>query len=155
MMRHATGACALGVLCALSLSGCGGGDTLESDHPLAGTSWEVVAVYQDPDVPGDVPFDAAGRARLAFGGSSVSANTGCAPLQAVATVKQDSIKLEEVKQGRLHNPCIGGTRRVHDQLTGILTTGAEFSLTRYGDREMTLRLRSDELDPPTIRLVQP
>ena len=48
---------------------------------------------------------------------------------------------------------MGGSRRVHDQLTGLLTEGAEFDVTHLADDVITLKLRSDALDRPTIKLV--
>lgn len=46
------GAAAIAVAAAAALAGCSA-----PTHPLAGTTWEIVAVYTDPDFPGDVPLD--------------------------------------------------------------------------------------------------
>lgn len=141
---------ALWVLCLpLSLAACGN----EPDHMLAGRTWEVTAVYTDPELPGAVPGDAAGRALIVFGAESLTARTACAPLQAGAEVNDDEVRLKGVRVGDVRDDCIGGSRRVHDQLTSILTEGAEFDVAHLTDDVITLKLRSDVLDRPTIKLV--
>lgn len=127
--------------CVLLLAGCA----------APSQTWEVVAVYTDPAVPGDVPPSAAGSAVVVFGEESLTARTGCAPLQAGATVDGDTLQLHGVDVGPVAADC--PAQRVHDQLVRVLAPHAEFDIRRYGDSEMTLTLRSDELDPPTIRLV--
>lgn len=129
-------------------------------HPLADRTWEIIAVYTDPDMPGDVPADAAGRAALTFGRNSLTARTACAPLQARASVAADSVRLERVKVGSLDDACAGGSRRLHEQLVGLLVEGAEFDVRHVGEtegepKEIMLTLRSDAIDPPTIRAVTP
>lgn len=123
------------------------------DHVLAGRTWEVTAVYTDPATPGAVPIDAAGRAIVVFGAESLTARTACAPLQAGAAIQDDTLRLKGVRVGDITDDCIGGSRRVHDQLTGLLTDGAEFDITHLTDDVITLKLRSEVLDRPTIKLV--
>ncbi|MCQ4619199.1 hypothetical protein KBX10_08950 [Corynebacterium sp. CCUG 59401] len=145
------GAAAIAVAAAAALAGCSA-----PTHPLAGTTWEIVAVYTDPDFPGDVPLDAAGRAVIVFGRESLTARTGCAPLQAGASISDSDVQLRGVTTGKLDSDCAGGSRRLHTQLSEILVPDAEFDLRRYGEDEITLTARrGDEIDlnPPTIRLV--
>lgn len=125
----------------------------EPDHVLAGRTWEVTAVYTDPDMPGAVPIDAAGRALIVFGAESLTARTACAPLQAGAEIHDDTLRLKGVRIGETDADCIGGSRRVHEQLTGLLTEGSEFDITHLTDDVITLKLRSHALDRPTIKLV--
>lgn len=140
---------ALAAACLLPLAAC----STPPDHVLAGRTWEVTAVYTDPDIPGAVPIDAAGRAIVVFGAESLNAQTACAPLQAGAEIHDDTLRLKGVRVGDIHDDCIGGSRRVHDQLTGLLTEGAEFDITHLTDDVITLKLRSDVLDRPTMKLV--
>ena len=140
---------ALAIAACLLLAGC----SAEPDHVLGGRTWEVTAVYTDPNVPGAVPADAAGRALVVFGAESLTARTACAPLQAGASIDDDVVRLKGVRVGDIREDCIGGSRRVHDQLTGLLTEGAEFDVTHLTDDVITLKLRSDVLDRPTIKLV--
>jgi len=140
---------ALAIAACLLLAGC----SAEPDHVLGGRTWEVTAVYTDPDVPGAVPADAAGRALVVFGAESLTARTACAPLQAGAEIRDDTLRLKGVRVGDVREDCMGGSRRVHDQLTGLLTEGAEFDVTHLTDDVITLKLRSDALDRPTIKLV--
>ncbi|MCT1450726.1 hypothetical protein [Corynebacterium sp. p3-SID1194] len=140
---------ALAIAACLLLAGC----SAEPDHVLGGRTWEVTAVYTDPDVPGAVPADAAGRALVVFGAESLTARTACAPLQAGAEIRDDTLRLKGVRVGDVREDCMGGSRRVHDQLTGLLTEGAEFDVTHLADDVITLKLRSDALDRPTIKLV--
>nr|VDG64059.1 Uncharacterised protein [Streptococcus thermophilus] len=151
-MRRVSAAVAVSIAAAATLAGCSA-----PTHPLAGTTWEIVAVYTDPDVPGDVPLDAAGRAVIVFGRESLTARTGCAPVQAGASISETDVQLRGVTTGRLDRDCAGGSRRLHTQLTDILVPHAQFDLRRYGEDEITLTARrgGDEIDlnPPTIRLV--
>lgn len=140
---------ALAIAACLLLAGC----SAEPDHVLGGRTWEVTAVYTDPDVPGAVPADAAGRALVVFGAESLTARTACAPLQAGASIDDGVVRLKGVRVGDVREDCIGGSRRVHDQLTGLLTEGAEFDVTHLTDDVITLKLRSEVLDRPTIKLV--
>lgn len=140
---------ALAIAACLLLAGC----SAEPDHVLGGRTWEVTAVYTDPNVPGAVPADAAGRALVVFGAESLTARTACAPLQAGASIDDGVVQLKGVRVGDVREDCIGGSRRVHDQLTGLLTEGAEFDVTHLTDDVITLKLRSDALDRPTIKLV--
>ena len=140
---------ALSIAACLLLAGC----SAEPDHVLGGRTWEVTAVYTDPDVPGAVPADAAGRALVVFGAESLTARTACAPLQAGASIDDGVVQLKGVRVGDVREDCIGGSRRVHDQLTALLTEGAEFDVTHLTDDVITLKLRSDALDRPTIKLV--
>ena len=140
---------ALAIAACLLLAGC----SAEPDHVLGGRTWEVTAVYTDPDVPGAVPADAAGRALVVFGAESLTARTACAPLQAGASIDDDVVRLEGVRVGDVREDCIGGSRRIHDQLTELLTEGAEFDVAHLTDDVITLKLRSDALDRPTIKLV--
>ncbi|WP_296149278.1 hypothetical protein [uncultured Corynebacterium sp.] len=140
---------ALAIAACLLLAGC----SAEPDHVLGGRTWEVTAVYTDPDVPGAVPADAAGRALVVFGAESLTARTACAPLQAGAEIRDDTLRLKGVRVGDVREDCMGGSRRVHDQLTGLLTEGAEFDVTHLTDDVITLKLRRDALDRPTIKLV--
>lgn len=140
---------ALAIAACLLLAGC----SAEPDHVLGGRTWEVTAVYTDPDVPGAVLADAAGRALVVFGAESLTARTACAPLQAGAEIRDDTLRLKGVRVGDVREDCMGGSRRVHDQLTGLLTEGAEFDVTHLTDDVITLKLRSDALDRPTIKLV--
>ena len=144
-------AAAIAVAAAAALAGCSA-----PTHPLAGTTWEIVALYTDPDVPGDVPLDAAGRAVIVFGRESLTARTGCAPLQAGASISDSDVQLRGVTTGKLDSDCAGGSRRLHTQLSEILVPDAEFDLRRYGEDEITLTARRGhgiDLNPPTIRLV--
>lgn len=140
---------ALAIAACLLLAGC----SAEPDHVLGGRTWEVTAVYTDPNVPGAVPADAAGRALVVFGAESLTARTACAPLQAGASIDDGVVRLKGVRVGDVREDCIGGSRRVHDQLTELLTEGAEFDVTHLTDDVITLKLRSDALDRPTIKLV--
>lgn len=140
---------ALAALCLLPLAAC----SAESDHVLGGRTWEVTTVYTDPDTPGAVPGDAAGRAIVVFGAESLTARTACAPLQAGASIDDDVVRLKGVRVGDVREDCIGGSRRVHDQLTELLTEGAEFDVAHLTDDVITLKLRDDALDRPTIKLV--
>lgn len=129
----------------------------QPQHTLADSSWEVVAIYVDPEATGAVPADAAGRVTMTFGSQSITAQTGCAPLQAKAEITEDSVSVDRVQVGKLADYCIGGSRRTHEQLTAMLTPGAEFDLRRYGEtgkQEITLTKRTDDVDSPTIRLVE-
>lgn len=139
----------LPVAACLLLAGC----SPAPDHVLGGRTWEVTAVYTDPDTPGAVPADAAGRALVVFGAESLTARTACAPLQAGADISDGEVRLKGVRVGDVREDCIGGSRRVHDQLTGLLTKGAEFDVAHLTDDVITLKLRSDALDRPTIKLV--
>lgn len=118
-------------------------------------TWEVVAVYTDPSTPGGVTTDAAGRAVMAFGPSSLSVQTGCAPLQARAEVSREIVRIEEVELGPLIDDCSGGTRILHTKLTNLLTEGTEFDVRSLGEdaEELVLTVRSEELNRPSIRLV--
>ena len=42
----------------------------------AGDTWQVVAVYTDPSLPGDLPPDAAGRAAVTVTGDAFEGFTG-------------------------------------------------------------------------------
>ncbi|WP_297850829.1 hypothetical protein [uncultured Corynebacterium sp.] len=140
---------ALGLLCLLPLAAC----SAEPNHVLANRTWEVTAIYSDPDTPGAVPSDAAGRALIVFGAESLNARTACAPLQAGAEINDGQLTLKGVRVGDVREDCIGGSRRVHEQLTGLLTEGAEFDIKHLTDDVITLKLRDDALDRPTIKLV--
>ena len=123
---------------------------------LEETTWEVVAVYVEPATPGGVTPDAAGRAVLAFGPSSIAVQTGCAPLQARAEVSSDFVRLVEVKEGPLIDACQGGTRLLHNHLTSLLTEGSEFDIRSYGEdspKELVMTKRTDAVDKPALRLV--
>lgn len=139
----------LPLVCLLPLAAC----SPAPNHVLADRTWEVTAVYTDPDMPGAVPSDAAGRAIIVFGAESLTARTACAPLQAGADVTDSEVRLKGVRVGDIRDDCIGGSRRVHEQLTGLLTEGAEFDVAHLTDDVITLKLRTDSLDRPTIKLV--
>ncbi|MCZ9294430.1 hypothetical protein [Corynebacterium meitnerae] len=135
----------------LALAGCA-----QEPGELEETTWEVVAVYVDPSTPGGVTPDAAGRAIVAFGPSSVAVQTGCAPLQARAEVSDDYVRLVEIKEGPLIDDCFGGTRTLHTHLTSLLTEGSEFDVRTYGKdapTELVLTKRTDGVERPSIRLV--
>ncbi|WP_291314067.1 hypothetical protein [Corynebacterium sp. UBA2622] len=140
-----------GAVLAGTLPGCASrGDTAG----LNGPTWQIVGIYTDPDNTADLPADAAGRATLAFGGTSMHGQTGCAPLQAKVSSQGDSLRLDDV---RIDNPgdCKGGARHVHDQLAGLFTSGAEFDVRHFGDAEAVLTRRGGEVNAPAIRVMKP
>ncbi len=141
----------LALVSCLALAGCA-----QEPGELEETTWEVVAVYVDPATPSGVTPDAAGRALLAFGPSSLAVQTGCAPLQARAEVSDEFVRLVEVKEGPLIDDCHGGTRTLHTHLTSLLTEGSEFDVRTYGEdapTELVLTKRTDGVERPSIRLV--
>ncbi|AWB84635.1 hypothetical protein [Corynebacterium liangguodongii] len=143
---------ALALAASLALPGCGSD---AQDSPLIGQTWQVVAVHTDPLWPGELPADAAGKAELRVSGSSLRATTGCAPLRArVERGDQDPdrLTLHEVELGEV-GACDGGSRHVHDQLTGLLTEGAQFDVRMFGEREATLTVVGDAVDRASIRVM--
>ncbi|MDY5785287.1 hypothetical protein [Corynebacterium sp.] len=119
---------------------------------LAGPTWQVVAIYTDPDQPGALPPDAAGRAALTFGSSSMNGSTGCAPVRSAISASGDRLRLDEVEID-IPDTCVGGARHVHDTLTELLAPGSEFAVRRFGDTEAVLTRVGDEIDPPSIRVM--
>lgn len=128
------------LLPALALVGCASTQT-----------WQVVAVYTAPDLPGDVPADAAGRVNFAVDGTTFTGSTGCADVAGEFAQDGDTVTLETITVGDV-GECTGGTRHIHEQLVPLLTQGATF--TRRDLSEYEVMLTGDNtVDPPSIRLM--
>ncbi|OFP35204.1 hypothetical protein [Corynebacterium sp. HMSC071B10] len=132
---------ALALALALPLAAC-------SDAP----TWQVVAVHTDPAEPGALLADAAGLANFHISDTELDGNTACADLQASIRTEDDTFTIEEVEVGDAGN-CEGGARHVHEQLTGILVPGAQFRTEQLTDTELLWTSTSDEVDPPSVRLM--
>lgn len=141
------------VACACGLGGCGG---------LAGSgTWQVVGVYTDAFLPGELPADAAGKANFQIRGKTVRGTTPCVAVE--GTIEKgsendpddDRVTLTAITIEEPQDPgaCVGGSRHVHDQLTQLLTPGAQFRVLRPSDGERLLVSTADEqrADPPSIR----
>ncbi|SDR70639.1 hypothetical protein [Corynebacterium timonense] len=154
-MTKARRAAAL-VAVSAGLASCSGADEPEKAGApgLVGPHWQIVAVYTDPNTPGGLPQDAAGKATLDFGASSMKGLTGCAPLRATTTTEGDQLRLDEVEVAD-PGDCIGGARYVHDQLTGLLAPGATFRVRHLGPREalLTALEASEGVEAPSIRVM--
>lgn len=145
----------LAVIIALScgLSGCGG---------FFGTStWQIVGVYTDASLPGELPADAAGKANFQIRGNTIRGTTPCAAVEGSldTNTKNDSDQVTlhtvTVEQPPEPDACVGGSRHVHDQLTQLLTPGAQFRIIRPSETERLLVSMADEprADPPSIRVM--
>ncbi|WP_235933536.1 hypothetical protein [Corynebacterium qintianiae] len=145
-MRRAAAAATAAVLV---LGGCA---RTADDAGLSGETWQVVALHTQPDTPGELPTDAAGKASLRFSGSSMNATTGCAPLRAQVETSPERLKLVDVEVGSAGD-CFGGSRYVHDTLTSLLVPGAEFEIHMLNEREATLTALADTVDRPSIRVM--
>lgn len=145
----------LAVIVALScgLSGCGGF--------FSPGTWQVVGVYTDASLPGELPADAAGKANFQIRGNTIRGTTPCAAVE--GTLEKDT--QNDADQVTLHTvtleppqepgACAGGSRHVHDQLTQLLTPGAQFRIIRPSETERLLISAADEprADPPSIRVM--
>lgn len=116
-------------------------------------TWQVMAIYTDPALPGALPRDAAGKANVAVRGDTLRGTTPCAQVEGTiarddATVTLTTITIGEPEQ------CAGGSRHTHDQLVDLLSEGAVFSVRELSDTERLLTLAgTDAFDPPSIRLM--
>lgn len=142
----------LGTVTVAAATGCAAAGDDGVAASLAGPTWQIVGVYTDPNLPGDLPGDAAGTASLTFGARSMKGQTSCAPLRATITAEGTHLRLDEVEIDDAGN-CTGGARHTHDQLAGILTPGASFEVRRYGDAEALLTSNRGELNSPSIRVM--
>lgn len=140
---------AAAVAFALALGGCAGAGSTE---PLGGKTWQVVALHTAPEVPGELPADAAGKVTLWLDGADLAATTGCAPLRATVDAEPGRITLGEVDVGAAGD-CIGGSRYVHDALTRMLAPGAQLDVRELNEGEATLTEAGDALDRPSIRVM--
>jgi len=119
----------------------------------AGDTWQVVAVYTDPSLPGDLPPDAAGRAAVTVTGDAFEGFTGCALVSGSFSRGPEELSLIDVSVSPAPDTCTPGARHVHDQITGLLSEGAVFNLRRLSEYEVLLTLRSDAFDPPSVRMM--
>ncbi|MCP1388438.1 hypothetical protein M5J20_09630 [Corynebacterium sp. TA-R-1] len=145
-------------------------------------TWQVVAVYTDPALPGDLPLDAAGKANVQVKqrGDTLdfTGTTPCATLTGQATVggatgpaadapdAATSLALTSITFDAPGDTCVGGARHTHDQLTELLQPGATFEVRSLSDTERLLittptapatpaGTSADVLvDPPSIRLMR-
>lgn len=147
---------AAAVLPGLTAAGCAQGTR------LAESTWQVTAIYTDPEAPAAVPEPAAGLAVVSFGASSLTGVSGCSPIQAGARFSDDaanpaspdkatSVELTAVEIAQPADDCIGPARHVHDELVAVLTPG-EFTIDRVGDAELVLTHNRGQVDAPAIRL---
>lgn len=130
----------------LALAGCAGGQT-----------WQVVGVYTDPELPGDLPADAAGAVNFGVRGSHFKGSTGCADVSGTYTEADGRVELSDVKVAD-PGACGGGARHTHDQLAGLLVDGASYTLKRLSDYEVVLTAGGEgdddpAADRPAIRLM--
>lgn len=147
------------VACTCGLGACGG---------LVGSgTWQVVGVYTDAFLPGELPADAAGKANFQTRGKTVRGTTPCAAVEGTIekdpekdpekSSDDDRVTLTAITIEELQDPgaCVGGSRHVHDQLTQLLTPGAQFRVLRPSDGERLLVSTADEqrADPPSIRVM--
>ncbi|WP_342318388.1 hypothetical protein [Corynebacterium mayonis] len=130
---------------ALTVAGC--------SAEKRGETWQIVALYTDPNTPGALPADAAGKAYFIMGGQEVKGFTGCTPLRATIDAREERIRLETVEYGATDEGCSGGTELVDATLKQLLTPDAEFVLRHMSDNEMLLTAASDAINPPSIRLM--
>lgn len=142
-------ACLSTLTATLLLSGCA---PAAQDTPLSGQTWQVVALHTSPEVPGALPADAAGKAQLRVSGSSLTATTGCAPLRAKVELTAETLDFEQVEVGDT-GECFGGSRYVHNSLTGLFEPGARFDIRMFGEREALLTRAGEELERPSIRMM--
>lgn len=128
---------------------------------VVGSHWQVVGIFADPAEPGGLPQDAAGTARFVFGPDTVSASTGCENLKGAARFTKegdpsnpedaDAVAFGALSSTPAEEECLGGRAHVDRQLDALLNSG-EFGLSRPSDSELRLIARSQEIDPPVIRL---
>lgn len=119
----------------------------------SGDTWQVVAVYTDPSLPGDLPPEAAGRAAVTVSGDEFEGFTGCAPFSGSLSRGPEELSLIDVSVSPAPDTCTPGARHVHDQLAGLLGEGAVFGLRRLSEYEVLLTLRVDQLDAPSVRMM--
>lgn len=115
-------------------------------------TWQVVAVYTDPDTPGALPADAAGAVNVAVDGASFSGSTGCGEMRGNYTLDEGELTVTDVDVPGAGG-CSGGARRTHDQLAGILHDGARFTVRELSDYEVVLTADVDSVEPPAVRLM--
>lgn len=146
---------------AAGAAGCGASD---APSTLRGPAWQVVAIYTDPEVPGELPAAAAGTAHLAFGGASITGTTGCAALQGSVEFSDEgeSVSADRASQVRItgisydkQGDCTGELLYTHEQLQAILSPGATLDIQHVGPREVVLTLEGDAVNPPAIRMMAP
>lgn len=115
-------------------------------------TWQVVAVYTDPDTPGALPVDAAGAVNVAVDGSSFHGTTGCAEMSGTYAIDKGVLTVTDVDMPDAGG-CVGGARRTHDQLAGLLSPGARFDVHQLSDYEVVLTAVVEAIEPPSLRLM--
>ena len=129
---------------ALTLTACAAQDDI----------WQVVAIYTDPAVPGDLPPDAHGTANFTVSGSKVRGTTPCARVAAEVNQQDEQLTIESIEMHpRTDVDCVGGKLRTHEQLSALLTPGSLFNVNVYPANAISLvKADSGAVDAPIITL---
>lgn len=128
-----------------TLAGCASGQT-----------WQVVGLYTDPALPGDLPADVAGAVNFDVRDSRFAGETGCAAISGEFTDVEGGIEFTNVEVAG-PGDCSGGARHTHEQLAGLMVDGAAFDVRRMSEYEVLLTQRTDAhepgSEPKSIRLM--
>lgn len=129
---------------ALALSACASQEDI----------WQVVAIYTDPAVPGDLPPDAHGTANFSITDGTVRGFTPCARVTAQVNQHDEQLTITSIEmQPRTDTDCTGGKRRTHEQLSALLAPGSLFHVNVYPANAVSLvKADTDEVDAPIITL---
>lgn len=132
------------------------------ESAVAGSTWQITGLWTSPDAPGVMPDDAAGRARLVFGESTMVGSTGCSPLQGAVTFTRegeparaenaDLLRIDRVESEEPGEGCVGLSRHVHDSLTEMLSEGTVFDVRHDPNAKLVLTERTGLVDSPAIHL---
>lgn len=145
-------------------------NTAEPPMRIAQRNWQVTAIFVDPQSPTNIPESVSPRPEMTFGESSATGSTGCARFQALVsyhrtagnsgedaeentTIREaNRVKVEKIKMDEPNEGCAGTSAWAHENLSGMLTEGAEFDIAFGTSEQLSLTLVDDRVDSPALRL---
>ncbi|GAA1167000.1 hypothetical protein CGLAUT_10420 [Corynebacterium glaucum] len=123
-------------------------------------TWQVVAIYAEPDLPGNLPADAAGTVNVRLTDTkdtpTFAGTTPCAEVTGTLSQNDDEqvTAIDTVEFGAITNDdsCIGGARHTHNQLAELLKPGTAIAMAKPSEEELRVVLSPDAVNPPSIWL---
>lgn len=123
-------------------------------------TWQVVAIYAEPDLPGSLPADAAGTVNFHLTDTRdtpyFAGTTPCADITGTIDPidEQQLNTIGTIEFGAITDDasCIGGARHTHNQLVELLKPGTAFELSKPSKEELRVVLSPDSINPPSIWL---
>lgn len=123
-------------------------------------TWQVVAIYAEPYLPGGLPTDAAGAVNFHLTDEQATptfaGTTPCAEVTGTLHQNDDEqvTAIDTVEFGTItdDDSCVGGARHTHNQLVELLKPGTKVALSKPSEEELRVVFSPDAVNTPSIWL---